>query len=73
MAGQRFRVGPTAAAPPDTAGQVVVDVRYDADAYREVDGNGAILRDNAAQQQQDLQMALVRSEKAWVVRGLRLV
>jgi len=48
-------------------------VRYDADAYREVDGNGAILRDNAAQQQQDLQMALVRSEKAWVVRGLRLV
>ena len=73
VAGLRFRVGPTAAAPPDASGQVVVDVRYDSDGYREVDGAGAVFRDNAAREKQDLQLALVRSGDSWLVRGLRLV
>ena len=73
VSGDRFRVVSTAAAPPAPDGSVVVDVRYDIDAYVETDKSGKEFLNNAPKSDQDLQIRLVRSASGWLVLGLRSV
>lgn len=70
--GRRFNVQFAETAPPGPDGKFIVDVRYAADRYLEVDSQGSVVRDVAAQVK-DAQVLLVRDSGGWLVGGIQTV
>ena len=70
--GRRFNVQFAEAAPPGPDGKFIVDVRYTADRYLEVDTQGSVVRDVAAQVK-DAQVLLIRDTGGWLIGGIQTV
>ena len=73
VAGQRFVIEFAEAAPAGSDGDVVVDFRFSADRYREMDNSGQVIRDVAPRVKQDAQVKLIRSGDGWLVSGIQMV
>lgn len=73
VAGERFVIEFAETAPTASDGSAIVDFRYAADRYLEVDQSGVVVRDVPPRVKQDAQVKLVRSGDGWLVSGIRLV
>lgn len=71
--GDRFRLAFAESPPLADDGSAIVDFRFEADPYVEVDPEGQVVRDLPAKGEQDGQAKLLRQGAAWVMSGLRLV
>ena len=73
VSGRRFVIEYAETAPLQANGAAIVDFRFAADSYQEVDSNGVVVRQEDAQSKQDAQVKLVRSGVGWLVSGIRMV
>ena len=73
VAGQRFKISFAEAAPAAPDGTIVVDFRFSSDPYKEVGGDGEVVREEPAQVDQDAQVKLRRQAGSWVVVAIRTV
>lgn len=72
--GLRFKIAFAEAPPADPDGSIIVDFRFSSDPYVEQDENGATLRQEPAQTNQDAQVKLVpRPSGGWIVEAIRTV
>lgn len=72
VAGRRFVIEFAEAAPAGRGEGFVVDLRFSADRYLEVDDAGVVIRDVPPRSKQDAQAKVVRVNDSWVVTGIRM-
>ena len=73
VGGQRFVIEFAVTSQIEPGKPAIVDFRFNADTYREVDASGKVVREFPAQRKQDAQAAMIRSGDGWLVYGLRML
>ncbi|MEX2290413.1 MAG: DUF6318 family protein [Mycobacteriales bacterium] len=73
VAGQRYKLTFSEAAPADSEGRMIVDFGFTADPYVERDSSSAIVKEFPEKGPQEGQTMLVRVDDQWRVAAVRLV